>query len=144
MCLRRYSRRLRIWETNYGRDAGWVLERDGRPIAILTGPRFEEMFWDSYRIEPVGDDPEERRQVLTNAFWDADKWLALVWRSREFEELPLAPFPAIRPIREPGRVTVRALYIPLQAPRPWDQLVLWARRRWGRRPIGPGRPDEPT
>jgi hypothetical protein len=132
MGFRRYARRLRLWETNYGRDAGWVLERDGRPVAVLTDWRFEEMFWDSYRIEPIGDDPEERREILTNAFWDADKWIGVVWRNREFDEPPLAPFPAIQPIRDPGRVTVRALYIPIPGPWWWDRLVLWVRRACGR------------
>jgi hypothetical protein len=55
MALKRCDRerRLRIFETNYGREAGWYVEHAGRRVALLTAPRFEEMFWDSYRIEPL-------------------------------------------------------------------------------------------
>jgi hypothetical protein len=50
----RYRKRLEIWETNYGRDAGWILERNGQPIAILSNWRNQEMFWDGYDLEWAG------------------------------------------------------------------------------------------
>src|ERR1051326_7193222 len=61
-----YHRRLRIWETNFGREAGWLIERHGQPIAILTEPRSEDMFWDSYRLEILTNDPELRQRFLTS------------------------------------------------------------------------------
>ncbi len=54
--MHRYARRLRIWETDFGRDSGWVIERQGETIAILTEWRSEEMFWDSYLLEIVAAD----------------------------------------------------------------------------------------
>lgn len=126
--MRGYSRRLRIWETNYGRDAGWVVERQGRVIGVLTDPRLEDMFWYSYRLEVVTDDPELWRRMQTPEFW-ADESERLVWRSREFGEVAEGAFPALSPFPEPGRLTMRRLYLPVGEPWLWDQLVLWWRRR---------------
>ncbi|MGL4420271.1 MAG: hypothetical protein ACRCZF_06380, partial [Gemmataceae bacterium] len=61
--VRSYDQRLRIWESNYGRDAGWVIERQGEVIAVLTDPRFEDMFWDSYRMDVVASGPELRMRM---------------------------------------------------------------------------------
>ena len=47
-----YTRRLHIWETDYGRDAGWLVERHGKTIAVLTDPLWIDMFWFSYRLVP--------------------------------------------------------------------------------------------
>ncbi len=58
--------RRRIFETDYGRDAGWFVEDRGRRVAQLTDWRYEEMFWDSYRIEPLTDDPIEREELLNS------------------------------------------------------------------------------
>lgn len=127
--MRSYGRRLRIWETNYGRDGGWVVERRGRVIAVLTDPRFEDMFWDSYRLEVVTDDPELRRRMQTPELWAAAESEGLVWRSREFGEVAGGAFPALSPFPEAGRLTVRRLYLSIGEPWPWDKLVLWWRRR---------------
>ena len=50
--FRRYRRRLRIWETDFGRDAGWIGERDGKPVAQLIHPRFVDMA-DLYHFVPM-------------------------------------------------------------------------------------------
>jgi hypothetical protein len=47
----------------------WVVERDGRAVAILTDPQWEDMFWTSYRIEPLGGDHDERAAILSDGFW---------------------------------------------------------------------------
>jgi hypothetical protein len=124
-----YLRRLRIWETNYGRDCGWTIERQGKAIAVLTEQRTEEMFWDSYRMEIVSDDPELRRRMLTEEFWAKAEGEGLVWRNREFGEVAEHAFPSLLPFPEPGRLTVRGLYLFPGFPRPWDRLALWLRRR---------------
>src|SRR5262249_14737196 len=99
-----YGRRLRIWETNYGRSCGWVIERDGQAIAVLTEPRFEDMFWDSYRMEIVAEDPELRARLRTKEFWARAEGEGLVWRNREFGEMAEFAFPALDPFPEPGRL----------------------------------------
>jgi hypothetical protein len=123
-----YSRRLRIWETNYGRDAGWVIERQSQVVAILTDPRFEDMFWDSYRLEVVTADPELRQRMRTPEFWAVAESEGLVWRNREFGEVANGAFPALSPFPEPGRLIVRRLYLDIGQPWPWDFFVLWWRR----------------
>jgi hypothetical protein len=50
-------RRLPIFASYCGRQGGWFVEYQGRCLAALTDPRFVDMFWDSYRIEIVTDDP---------------------------------------------------------------------------------------
>jgi hypothetical protein len=132
MCLRGYRRRLRIWEANYGRDCGWIIERQGRPIAVLTEPRREEMFWDSYRMEIVTDDLELRTRMFTTEFWAKAEAEGLVWRNRKFGEVAEFAFPSFAPFPEPDRLMMRRLYLPIGEPWPWDWLVLWI-RRWRHR-----------
>lgn len=127
-----YTRRLRIWETNYGRDAGWLVERQGKTIAVLTDPRWEDMFWVSYRMEITTDDSELRTQLQTESFWARAESEALVWRNQEFGEVAEMAFPALSPFTEPGRLKMRALYLPISEPWLWDSIVLWFRKR-GRR-----------
>ena len=127
--MRGYRRRLRVWETDYGREAGWVIECHGLPIAILTDPRWEEMFWVSYRIEIVTDDPELRQRMITKEFWLNSE--GLVWRSREFGEVAEFAFPAVSPFPKSGRLTMRVLYLPIGGPWAWDRVVLSIRRWMG-------------
>ncbi len=123
-----YRRRLRIWETDYGRNAGWTVERRGEVIAILSEPRSEDMFWDSYRLEIVSEDPELRSRMFTREFWANAASDNVVWRNREFGEIAAFAFPALSPFLEPGRLLMRGLYISLASPKPWDHLALWIRR----------------
>jgi hypothetical protein len=120
------ERRLQIIESNYGREAGWFVEDNGRRIAQLTDPRFEDMFWYSYKIEPLTEDPAEREELLTSP----DRWLAckFVYRSRQFDSVAETAFPAGQPFPEPGRVLMRALYLWVGDPSLWDRLLLRLRR----------------
>jgi hypothetical protein len=126
MAMKRTDRehRLRIFETDYGREAGWYVEHHGRRIAVLTAPRFEEMFWDSYRIEPLTEDPEEAQRLsspehrLNNEF---------VFRSREFGETAGYAFPAGQPFCGDHRVLMRGLYLRISSPSVWERLLLWCR-----------------
>jgi hypothetical protein len=124
------ERRLQIIETNYGRDAGWFVEHHGRRVAQLTEPLFDEMFWDSYTIEPLTDDPAEREELIHSS----DLWLdcEFVCRSRRFGTVATNPFPAGQPFPEPGRVVMRALYLSIDGPSLWERLLLWLRVRRGR------------
>jgi hypothetical protein len=99
------------------------------------------MFWDSYRLEVVTDDPELRQRLQTPEFWMAGESEGLVWRSREFGEVAEGAFPALSPFPEPGRLMMRRLYLRIGEPRPWDWLVLWWRRRKRRHPESSAAPD---
>ena len=126
-----YKRRLRIWEANYGRDAGWVIEWKGHPIANLMQPRNEDMFWESYSVEVVTQDPTLRQEFETDTFWANAN--GLEYRSRTFGDFARDAFSALSPFPEPGRLSMRGLYLNIGTPKPWDQLLLWLRRVSGRR-----------
>ncbi len=84
-----YDRRLRIWETNYGRDCGWQIERNGDVIAILSEPRYEEMFWESYQMEIVTEDLELRGRLLTTEFWAVAEAEGVRWKGGGRGDTPL-------------------------------------------------------
>jgi hypothetical protein len=120
--------RLRVFQTNYARGGGWYVERDGRQLALLTDPRFEEMFWDSYAAEPLADDPAERERIGSDPSW----WLqpGLAFRSREFGIVAPTAFVAGCVFSGPGRVLMRALYLYIGPPTMWERFWL----RWVARP----------
>jgi hypothetical protein len=136
MCWRAYRRRLRILETDYGREAGWLVELGGTPIALLTEPRFEDMFWTSYCLEPLTEDPELRKQLFTRAFWD--DYPKLTFRSREFGTVVPHAWPAGDPFTADRRLVMRALHLAVRPPWPWEWLILWW--RWRRRARRAARP----
>lgn len=127
--LKWYTRRLRLWETGYGRSAGWVAEWDGRPAVVLTDPRWADMFWYTYQFEVVTADPDLARRLLTDEFWDSGMSDQLVWRSRAFGEVAAGAWVAGRLRGESDRLLARGLYLLCGEPWPWDELVLWLRRR---------------
>lgn len=137
-----YDRRLRIWETNYGRDCGWQIERNGEVIAVLSEPRYEEMFWESYRMEIVTEDLELRGRLLTTEFWVVAEAEGLRWKNLEFGEFAEFAFPSLSPFREPGRLTMRGLYLPIDPPKLYDKMML-AYRRWRRNRMA-NKPSQPS
>jgi hypothetical protein len=127
-----YRKRLRIWETNYGRDCGWIIEQKGKPIAILSDAQFQDMFWESYKIDVVTDDADLRQRIATREFWARAEEEGLVYRNRGFGCVAEGAFPALTPYTEDGRLVMRRLYIAIAAPRPWDEAIIWI-RRWAKR-----------
>ena len=102
--------RQRLAETDHGRAEGWDLELDGRVVAHLDQPRWEDMFWISYRITPITDDAELAARLLTERFW-RDEWGSLTFRSRALGLAAEFAFPSIKPLVAPARVNMRALYL---------------------------------
>ena len=116
--------RLRLFEADYGRDFGWFVEKDGRRIAALTDPRFEDMFWYSYAVEPLGD--AERKQIFAPHFWDQPD---LIYRYRVTDEVVPNAFPAgAAPTEQNPRVWMRALHT-AQRPTIVERVLMWIRRR---------------
>src|SRR5438128_6180541 len=75
--------RLRVLETNYGRDSGWYVEVDGQRVAVLTDPRCQDMFWDTYRLQPLTSDPGAMDQFYSAEFWSG----RVVYRNCEFDAI---------------------------------------------------------
>lgn len=129
----KYRDRLRIWESDYGRSDGWDVEIGGAHVAFLDEPRWEEMFWVSYRLTPTTADPALRARILSESFW-TNEWPTLAFRSRATGWVVNKAFPSLQPFVEPGRLMMRGLYVAIGRPLPWDWVVLRARslwRRWG-------------
>jgi hypothetical protein len=120
--------RLRLFEGDYGRDFGWFVEKDGRRIAALTDPRFEDMFWYSYAVSPLGDTAAERDQIFAREFWNQS---GIVYRNRKTGEVVPNAFPGgAVPTKEIPRIWMRGLHT---AARPTcaERALLWLkRRRW--------------
>lgn len=111
-------------ESNFGRRFGWYVEREGRRLAALTKPRFTDMFWTSYVIEPLGETPEDRSRVLQSDFWNP-RGLTFINRVSG-GVAPNAFSSAAGLVGE--RVVMRALYV--DEPSSFERPVLWARRLW--------------
>jgi hypothetical protein len=129
MCFKAYLRRIRIFETDYGRNCGWYVERRGQRVAVLTDPRWEDQFWYSYRLEVVTDDPDLAARILTKAFWVGPESEHVAYRNREIGTIAPDAFPGGQPFLEPGRLMMRGLYFPMGEPWLLDEIVLWWRRR---------------
>jgi hypothetical protein len=112
-CLAAYRRKLRIRKTNYGRDCGWYVERNGQRIAMLIDPKWEDMFWVSYLLVPLTDDIDLRQRLRMDTFWNHAEAEGLVYRNREFGTMARLAFPARNPLRDAGRISMRGLYLPI-------------------------------
>ena len=128
MVFQTYRRRLAIWESNYGRNGGWVVEYRGESVAVLTDVRFEEMFWDSYQFDITTGNEVLCQRLLTHEIWESEH-SEIAWRSRQFGDVVRSAFPAAGvPFLPSGRILIRGLCLPTPGPRPWDQLVLGVRK----------------
>lgn len=117
--------RKRVIATNFGRDCGWYVELDGRRVAMLTDQEFVEMFWDSCALTPLVDDAAERERMTSDRFWWHQS--GLKFRNREFDVYCEYAFAAGDPLFDPGRVSMRGLYIHVVPHMTlWEEF--WARR----------------
>lgn len=119
-------RRLRVFETNWGRDAGWSVEWQGRCVALLLDPRYADMFWDRYTVQWVTTDAAERKALESqeDCLWWGER---LVYRNLELGEVVTTAFAAGPPLD--NEIVVRGLYVQQGEPWPWEALLLWWRRK---------------
>jgi len=118
-----YQQKLNVLETG----GGWFVERDGRTVALPTDPRFVDMFWYAWRIEPTVDDRGEQSRILSNDYWKWELLPQTTFRSREFGTVADA-FWGGDQRQLPERLIMRGLYQPISPVRLWDHIVLWMRR----------------
>ena len=119
------ERRLQIFESNYGRDAGWYVEHEGRRIAELTDPRPADMFWFSYKIDPLVEDPGQRADLLDSRLhWDQCDF---VFRNRAFDQTASGFVAAAQPPFENGRALMHGLYLNIGHPSFWERFLLLLR-----------------
>jgi hypothetical protein len=127
MFLDWYKRRLQIFETG----GEWLVERNGVPVARLFDPQYADMFWVSWVVHPVTDDPTECAGVMSAEFWAPEFDSVTEYRSCEFGSVASNAFPTGIPfVNEPGRLEMRGMYPPCSGPWPWDRLVMWLLKRF--------------
>ena len=126
--------RVRLVESNYGRDWGWAVHADGRVRAVLTEPEWLDMFWYNYRVEAIEPGAEE---VYTNDFWARSD---LVYRNQMIDEIEPAAFKggSAPPSLSSPFVSMRALHSSIRLTR-FERCLIAFRRR-ARQGLGRGRP----
>jgi hypothetical protein len=121
----RRSDRLRTFEADYGRDFGWFVETGGATVVALVDPQRVELFWYSYRVEPV-EGTALPEAVFAASFWHEG---GLVFRNRSTGEVARNAFAGGEtPTRERPRLLMRGLSTSLQ-PTLIERMILWYRRR---------------
>jgi hypothetical protein len=121
-----WSLQRRLVATNYGREAGWIAELDGVPIAVLTEPVWEDMFWFSYRWEPLVADPAMIARMQTPDFWNTEVISKVVWRNREFDRIAMGAWTS--GLMQDGRLVMRGLHLTDAWLWPIEDVERWFRR----------------
>ena len=108
------NRRWRRDHVYLGDLSGWYVECGGRRAAILSEPKYYDMFWLSYRVEPTTDDPIENARIASDKTWWLQSTLAL--RNIASVNVVCSTFPGGDVFTETGRVIVRStfLFMPLE------------------------------
>ena len=126
-----WSKRLRVIERQYCRYSDWYVEVAGRKLARLVDALHEDMFWVSFRIEPLTNEEEGKELLTSGDFWHSPM---PVFRSCEFDDVaPFAyaggglPDQLSKHIQATGRISMRGLYLEVRG-YPWDWLVLCLKR----------------
>ncbi len=120
------AERLKVFEANYGRDFGWFVEKGGLRVAALTEPRFEDMFWYSYIVEPLAENSAEAEAIFTEDFWAEP---GLTFRNRVTGEVVSSAFRGGGiPTKVSPRIMMRGLYTSME-PTAFERVLLWLRRR---------------
>ncbi|MBI2808043.1 MAG: hypothetical protein HYX68_23915 [Planctomycetes bacterium] len=90
--------------------ARWIVELDGRAVAILTDPQLFEMFWVSLNLQTLTDDASERLRISTDRGWWLNSKLTL--RNRPSDVATDEVFPAGDVFTDTGRVILREILLP--------------------------------
>ncbi|HUR53662.1 MAG TPA: hypothetical protein VMZ71_06005 [Gemmataceae bacterium] len=104
----------------------WLVERDGRAVATLTDPRYEDMFWTSYRIEPLAHDPAEQATILSDEFWHVEFLARTRYRNQAGGWYGKGWWAAVGTVvLKDGRIIMRGLYRPEYGSRLLSRFLTW-------------------
>lgn len=84
-------------------DTCWNVIVDGEPLARLVDPEPDDMFWCSFKIEPLTDPPDPR--LMDDLFWASDAWYLVGTTTQRPARRALASMRGID--QERRRVTLR-------------------------------------
>lgn len=95
-----------------GEELSWIGEWDGKPVVRLSNPHSEDMFWESYGMEIISDDPKICDMLQNSDFWSGNDCLKLLWRNSETNRVAPCALPASRsnPFTGTGRLLIRGLH----------------------------------
>jgi glycosyltransferase involved in cell wall biosynthesis len=85
----------------------WIVEIDGRPVALLTDAQCVEMFRTSYKIKPLAEDTETQAKLNDVEFWNAMEGMR--FRHRSSGLLSDTAFPLVDALHR-GRIVMRGMY----------------------------------
>ena len=90
----------------------WIGELDGKVVVRLYDPIQADMFWESYRIAIISDDPALAAKLRDRVFWSGNECLKLVWRNGASGKVARHAFSASKsyPFDDAGRLLIRGLY----------------------------------
>lgn len=127
----RHMRDMQLWESDLGRTAGWIMEANGIPIALLSDPWYEDMFWYSYRLQYVANDQVSLETFYSREIWDNHRAFGVRWRNCYFGDYADMALPGPPPEKPGDRVTMRALDINPRLPNIIDKWVYRYRKKHG-------------
>jgi hypothetical protein len=110
-----------------------VVERGGRPVALLSDPQLEDMFWFRWQIAPLVEDAA----VTSEDFWTDTELENTVFRCKQSNAIADTAFWAgSNPVRG-GRLVLRGAYAPFEVsfrrqPFTWLKLFLFGGGAYGR------------
>ena len=87
-----------------------MIEIDGQPVALLSDPKRVEMFWTSYLMIPLTEDPKTLADLKDVEFWRHCETHGVAFRHRASSKIAQYAFPGGDPFPEPGRLVMRGLY----------------------------------
>ena len=129
------EQRLNLLESNFGRSAGWWLEKSGARIAVLTDYQWADMFWDGYRFAALEGCDEDLAQpeFWENKFYEGEYGL----RNRRFTDYVASEFvlPGGGKNAREGYILMRGLSVRGGSATTRERLALWIRSRRGRRDL---------
>lgn len=113
--IKKIKNRIKSWRdlrelkiSNYGREYGWYIEYKGEVIGELVDCRFEDMFWNRYKVISINE-------KLDAYLFDTDLWnqVAFKFRSKYYNQYASNAFPGgdFIYIEKSREVTMRALYL---------------------------------
>lgn len=121
----------KIYESDFGRRTGWIVELNGLPIAILHSGVRVEMFWDQYEVSMLTDDEQIQLKFWSSDFWNMEAIsTGITFRNRELTSLRPAYFPIIHISSTLGVITARGLYFSVEEVKAPSEEHIGLLSRW--------------
>lgn len=122
--FRRWCRKRRDYFDSGG---SWYVEYLDKRIALLTDPRWQNMFWETWYVEPLSTDAAERELTLTPEFW-SEHGVNFVFRNREYGVFGWGFSGSLSFVEDSQRVQLRLLY-PVIRPWLWENWIVRRREK---------------